>query len=74
MLGLTVEDSKEKIVFTIDKSNFTEDVLMRLMKIARMEYLVKLAGFDESVLKMDEEIKDNWWKENKEEILKRIGK
>lgn len=73
MLGLTVENSPEKIIFTVDRNNFTEDVLVKLMKIARLEYLIKKAAFDESVLKVDDEIKDNWWKENKREFLKGIG-
>jgi hypothetical protein len=74
MLGLTVKNSKEKIVFTIDKSNFTEEVFLKMMQIARVEYLVKKAAFDKSIMELDEEIKDNWWKENKIQILKRIGK
>jgi len=72
MSGLTVTDSTENIVFTIDKNNFTEDVLMKLMKIARLEYLIKKAGFNESIMGIDDEIKENWWKENKNEFLKGI--
>lgn len=72
MLGLTVNDTKEKIIFTIDKSNFTEEVLVKLMKIARLEYLIKKAGFNESILVIDEEIKENWWNENRKEFLKGI--
>ncbi len=74
MLGLTVRNSKEKIVFTIDKNNFTEDVILKMMQIARVEFLVKKASFDKSILEADEAIKENWWQENKKEILKRIGK
>lgn len=74
MLGLTVNDSKEQIIFTIDKNNFTEEVFDKLVAIARLQYLIKTADFDKSVVDFGEELKANWWNENKNEILKRIGK
>ena len=74
MLGLTVNDSKEQIIFTIDKNNFTEEVFDKLVAIARLQYLIKTADFDKSVVDFSEELKANWWNENKNEILKRIGK
>jgi len=74
MLGLTVNDSKEQIVSTIDKNNFTEEVFDKLVAIARLQYLIKTADFDESVIDFGEELKANWWNENRNEILGRIGK
>ena len=70
MLGLTVKNTKNKIVFTIDKNNFTEDDLLQLTKIARLEYLIKKADFSPAIMEIGKEIKENWWQENKTEFLK----
>ena len=70
MLGLTVKDSKEKIVFTIDKSSFTEATWIKMMQIARAECLIREAAFDKSIVALGEELKEGWWLENKPEFLK----
>jgi hypothetical protein len=36
MSGLTVKDTKDKIIFTIDKSTFTEATLIEMIQIARL--------------------------------------
>ena len=72
MLGLTVKNTKNKIVFTIDKNNFTEEDLLKLTKLARLQYLIKKADFDSTIVEVDEEIKANWWNEHKAEFLKGI--
>ena len=38
MSGLTVKDTKDKIIFTIYKSTFTEATLIEMIQIARVEY------------------------------------
>ena len=72
MLGLTVKNTKNKIVFTIDKNNFTEKDLLQLTKMARLEYLIGKAAFDPSIMEIDQEIKSSWWKEHQEAFLKGV--
>lgn len=74
MTGLTVENTNEKLVFSIDKNKFSEDVLFDIMRIARLEYLIAKADFDERVLEIGEEIKRNWWEDNKAELLRKAGR
>ena len=69
MTGLSVENTDSQLILSIDKSNFSESVLLKVMEIARLEYLVAKAEFDEAVLQIDEEMKENWWKNNKGEII-----
>jgi len=69
MTGLSVENTDRQLILSIDKSNFSESVLLKVMEIARLEYLVAKAEFDEAVLRIDEEMKENWWKNNKGEII-----
>ena len=69
MTGLSVENTDRQLILSIDKSNFSESVLLKVMEIARLEYLVAKAEFDDAVLQIDEEMKENWWKNNKGEII-----
>ena len=72
MLGLTIKDTKDKIVFTIEKNNFTEEVYLQMMEVARLEYLVKKAAFDEAIVDFGKQLKADLWKKNKKEFLKGI--
>ncbi|HRI22185.1 MAG TPA: hypothetical protein PLA68_14580 [Panacibacter sp.] len=69
MDGLQIENNSSKLVLSIEKGSFSESVLLKVMKVARLEYLLEKAGFNESLLQLDEEIKESWWQQNKEEIL-----
>lgn len=72
MVGLTVKDTKEQVVFTLDKKNITDDVIMEMVKIARLDALVEKADFDKSILTLGEELKQIWWEENKDDFLKDV--
>jgi len=71
MTGLIIENTNDKLVLSIDKHNFSEDVLLDVMRITRLEYLIAKADFDEAVLEIDEEMKEAWWKQNKETFLEK---
>jgi hypothetical protein len=71
MTGLDIENTTNTLVLTIDKHNFSETVYLKAVEIIHLQYLVTKAAFDESVLDIDEEMKENWWNENKDRILKR---
>ena len=71
MNGLNIEDTNKKLIISIDKETFSESVLLKVMKIARTEYLINKAGFTESLFQLDEEIKTDWWQHNKDEILRK---
>lgn len=74
MKGLTIKDTKDKLVFTIDKDTYTEEVFIQLMEVARVENLIRKADFSDTVLELGESIKSDWWKGKRAQILKRIGK
>jgi hypothetical protein len=69
MEGLTIESTNKKLVLSIDKENFSESVLLKILKVARLEYLIEKAGFSDELLQFDEEMKDAWWGENKAAIF-----
>ena len=70
MLGLTVKDSKEKIVFTIDKNYLNGDTWVKIMQMIRTECPIKEAAFDKSIITVGAELKKTWWQENKQQLLK----
>ena len=67
MQGLEITSDSKKLVFSIDKSNFSEQVLLEIAKIVRLEYLIEKAGFSDEVINIGNEIKSDWWEKNKEQ-------
>ena len=72
MTGLQIDSSSDKVIFSIDKGAFSEEVLLDLYKAARLEFLLEKAAFDESVLSLSDDLKQEWWQAHKAAILKRI--
>ncbi len=72
MQGLEITSDSKKLVFSIDKSNFSEQVLLEITKIVRLEYLIEKAGFSDEVINIGNEIKSDWWEKNKEQYTSRL--
>ena len=72
MQGLEITSDSKKLVFSIDKSNFSEQVLLEITKIVRLEYLIEKAGFTDEVINIGNEIKSDWWEKNKEQYTSRL--
>ena len=72
MQGLEITSDSKKLVFSIDKSNFSEQVLLEITRIVRLEYLIEKAGFSDEVINIGNEIKSDWWEKNKEQYTSRL--
>ena len=72
MQGLEITSDSKKLVFSIDKSNFSEQVLLEITKIVRLEYLIEKAGFSDEVINIGNEIKSDWWEKNMEQYTSRL--
>jgi len=70
MQALTLQNFEDRFLISIDKSYIDQDFLIRLMNRIRLEYLSKKVDFDESIENIGEEIKANWWDQNKDRLLK----
>jgi hypothetical protein len=70
MIGYEVTSSENKVVVSIDKSLMDKEYVLKILDRLRLEYLAKKADFNESVMDLSDEIKTEWWKENKESFLK----
>lgn len=69
MQAIEVKSTDDKVIITIDKREIDIDFLMKLLNKFRVEQLIKKANFDEEILKLSKEIKQDWWKKNKAKFL-----
>jgi len=69
MEAVEVTSLKDRVVISIDKSLVSKEYLLNLLDRLQLENLLKKADFDKKVLDISEEIKSNWWKENKDRFL-----
>ncbi len=58
-----------------EKNMSTKLFLLKAMENLYFEYLAQKAGFEQEFLdKSAEEIKADWWQQNKERVLKRLDR
>ena len=69
MEAIEVTSLKNRMVISVDKSLISKESLLNFLERLQIENLARKANFDESVLEISEEIKRNWWKENKDWFL-----
>jgi hypothetical protein len=69
MEAVEVTSLKDRVIISIDKSLINKEYLLNLLDRLQVESLSQKANFDEKVLDISEEIKKNWWKENKDRFL-----
>lgn len=75
MEALTLQSFEKEWVIKIDKSQFSPEFIMRMLKRIRLEWLAKTADFDPSLAqKMTDEIEENWWKQYGDEFLKDVAR
>jgi hypothetical protein len=65
-----VESDENRIVISIDKNLIDTNELINLLNRFRVEYLSKKADFQEDVVKIANDIKKIWWRDNKDQYLK----
>ncbi|MFQ5823330.1 MAG: hypothetical protein ACE5JB_04675 [bacterium] len=65
MQAIEVKSTNDKVIITIDKEAVDIDFLTNLLNKFRVEQLIKKANFDEEIIKLSKEIKQDWWKKNK---------
>lgn len=69
MEAISLETTKDKVLITVDKSSISTDFVIRLVEQLRMEYLAQKVNFNEDLEKVAEDIKSDWWNNNKSRIL-----
>jgi len=73
MEAIILENLDTEYLVRLQKDSFSEDFLINLIKRLKIEALAQEADFDESVLEIGDEIKEEWWQMNKNLFLKGIN-
>lgn len=73
MENFIIENNKDALIFKLKKSDFDSNFILSLIKNLETESLAQRSGFDESILSIAEEIKSNWWKQNRDEYMKDVS-
>jgi len=69
MDAISVSTTTEKYVISIDKKLVQEDFVLNLVERLRMESLAEAIDFDAEIEKAGNDIKADWWANNKERLL-----
>ena len=71
MEAIELKSYKNKYLISLDKSYFDKEIIYNLLERLRIEYLAKKISFNKSIEDLGEEIKEEWWKKNKDKFLKK---
>ena len=74
MKGLKIQSESNQIIISMNKNNFDENYLLRMIERMNIEYLAKKADFSENIVDLADEINQNWWKEKGKNFLKDVKK
>ncbi|WP_194972802.1 hypothetical protein [Aquiflexum lacus] len=74
MENLQIESTTSQIILKLNKKGFTEQFLDSLIKRLKIEDLAQKSALDDKILKIADEINQDWWDKNGEEFLKNIAK
>jgi len=69
MKALEIKSTRDRMIISIDKASIDSDYIIELMERLKVETLAKKVDFNKGILKLADEIKKKWWKENKKEFL-----
>lgn len=70
---LKIKTTQKTITLSFDKDFLPPDVLSNLIENLRMkELVVKSQLTEKQAIILSEELKDNWWKNNRDKILEKI--
>lgn len=71
MEAINIQSTEEKYVISIDKNAVDKDFLFDLLERLSIENLAQKINMDDSIIDLGEDIKKEWWQNNKDRLLKR---
>ncbi len=72
MKNFRIQSVGNEAVITVDLSFINIESLNRLFERLRTEQLIQKADFNDNITEIGPEIKQNWWRKNKERYLQDI--
>ncbi len=71
MQSMTIETTSDKILITLDKKHVNQDAIIAMVKLIEIEAMAQEVNFSPDIAKLDEDIKRQWWQENKEYLIEK---
>jgi hypothetical protein len=69
MEAIILETKDDKFLITLDKNSFSQEFVMQIVDRLRMENLAEKVAFADDIENLGEEIKADWWNNNKSRLL-----
>jgi hypothetical protein len=69
MEAIQIKSTNGELTIKVDKSRIDLDIILDFLERLRVEFLAQKIDFDEKILKISDEIKENWWSKNKDRFL-----
>lgn len=72
MNALTIENTTERVLISIDKNFINTEALAKIIRFLELETMAQQINFNSELLELGNEIKQEWWQENKNRLLKTL--
>jgi len=69
MIGLEIDSTEDKFSISLDKNIFDKEIIISIIERLKVESIAKEVDFSENIIDVSNDIKTNWWKENKVSYL-----
>ncbi len=69
MQAIDVQTTDDRVLISLDREMIDREFVVELVDRLRLEYLARKVDFDEEIEQLGEEIKANWWAENKHRFV-----
>lgn len=70
MNALTIENTSEQVLISIDKKLISTEALAKIIRLLELETMAEQINFDSELIELGNTIKQEWWQENKNRLLK----
>jgi hypothetical protein len=71
MNSLTIESKGDEMLIRFNRSTFDKGYLLSLIKRLEIESTVQNAEFSTDIMKIADDIENNWWGKNKAKFFER---
>ena len=72
MNGLTIENTSERVLISIDKTLINTEALANIIRFLELETIGQQINFNSELIELGNTIKQQWWEENKNRLLKKL--
>jgi hypothetical protein len=71
MTALTIENTPERVLISIDKTLINTEALTKIIRFLELETMAQEIDFSPELVELGHSIKQEWWQENKNRLLKK---